>query len=91
MPDHRNVIARSLACLFVGFLSVSMLHAQATPTASRQGSAQVGVAVTAVKPDYGQTGFQSMETWMSRDTWGSRPFTRMQAFGRRWILERMRT
>ncbi len=45
----------------------SILHAQATATASRAGDLQVGVGYTFAKPDYGQQAFQGFTAYADFD------------------------
>jgi hypothetical protein len=65
------VIARlAIALLLCG---ASLLHAQATSTASRAGDVQIGAGFSTAKPDYGPQSFQGFTAYVD--------FTRRSHFG----------
>jgi hypothetical protein len=59
------LIGRLALALLLG--GASILHAQATSTASRAGDLQVGVGYTIAKPDYGQQSFQGFTAYADFD------------------------
>jgi opacity protein-like surface antigen len=59
------VIGRLALALLLG--GSTLLHAQATPTASRTADAQIGVGYTTAKPDYGSHSFQGIAAYADFD------------------------
>jgi hypothetical protein len=65
------LIARLAIALLLG--GASILHAQATSTASRAGDLQLGLGYSSAKPGYGQQSFQGITAFMD--------FSRHSQFG----------
>jgi hypothetical protein len=59
------VIGRLALALLLG--GASILHAQATSTASRAGDLQFGLGYSTAKPDYGQQSFQGITAYVDFD------------------------
>ena len=62
LPRCALVIARLALALLLG--GASILHAQATSTASRAGDLQIGVGFSTAKPDYGTQSFQGVTAYV---------------------------
>jgi hypothetical protein len=69
-PRHRRCLVIALALLLGG---ASLLHAQATSTASRAGDLQIGAGFSIAKPDYGTQSFQGFTAYID--------FSRRSHFG----------
>lgn len=66
-PHNRSSLLTGRLALALLLSGASVLHAQATSTASRAGDLQIGVGYTSAKPDYGQQTFHGVVAYVDFD------------------------